>query len=218
MVCENTLRNYDGSLSNFLRGSNSRVLQAARLMQLGEMSKRHVKAADVSATRRLAGCLRQAYQNTQDAASDSTALEAFLRNHILLRIERDAKGRNDRLKKACRCMCCISIWLICDTQRLKTVHDMLSRLDLIEKVYLRAHADLQDEQKKLQSLEDRRALELAEEVDKVEADLKKCATQVQQKAAEDEVAAHKLNEMSIYWNSEWESFRIVRQSSWGEPR
>lgn len=86
---------------------------------------------------------------------------------------------------------------------------MLSRLDLIEKVYVRAHADLSDEQKKLSNLEDRRALELAEEVDKVETDLKRCVSQVQYKAADDEVAAHKLNEMSIYWSSEWETFRAV---------
>ena len=42
MVCENTLRSCDGSLSNFLRSSNSRVIQVARLMQLGETTERRV--------------------------------------------------------------------------------------------------------------------------------------------------------------------------------
>jgi hypothetical protein len=55
---------------------------------------------------------------------------------------------------------------------------MLSKLEHVEKAFIRALTDLKDEERKHSYLLSRKELDISEEIEKVEIDLRKCTSQL----------------------------------------
>lgn len=56
------------------------------------------------------------------------------------------------------------------------MHNLLSKLESVEKAFIRALTDLKDEERKHQYLLGRKELDISEEIEKVEIDLRKCTS------------------------------------------
>lgn len=63
-------------------------------------------------------------------------------------------------------------------QRVKAIHSLLSKLESVEKAFIRALTDLKDEERKYNYLLGRKELDISEEIEKVEIDLRKCTSQM----------------------------------------
>jgi len=60
----------------------------------------------------------------------------------------------------------------------KSIQSLLSKLESIEKSFIRSSTDLKDEERKYNYLLSRKELDISEEIEKVEIDLRKCTSQL----------------------------------------
>lgn len=117
---------------------------------------------------------------TADEGTDCASLETFIRNGPFLTLERNSKSRDAKLKKVSQgplrpCQaCCVGLTYESGlAQRTKALLDVLSRFETGEKVLTRSSSELGHEKKRFAQLEERRKLDRAEEIEKVEIDLRR---------------------------------------------
>lgn len=124
-------------------------------------------------------------QNVAESSSDHLALEIFLRDTTYRNLHSAAKSRESRLKEVSgllsSAVCHFGMRLSHShgfLQRIKAVHGLLSKLEQAEKAFIRALTDLKDEERKHSYLLGRKELDISEEIEKVEIDLRKCTSQL----------------------------------------
>lgn len=129
---------------------------------------------------RLTQTLKTLLSAIADEGTDCASLESFIRNGPFLTLERNSKSRDTKLKKVSEPLSNLAqachVGLIHDTglsQRTKALLDVLSRFETCEKVLTRSSAELGHEKKRIAQLEERRKLDRAEEIEKVEIDLRR---------------------------------------------
>ena len=129
---------------------------------------------------RLTQALRTLLSATADEGTDCTSLETFIRNGPFLTLERNSKSRDAKLKKVSEplsvlAQACYVGLTRCSGfhKRTKALLDVLSRFETCEKVLTRSGSELGHEKKRIAQLEERRKLDRAEEIEKVEIDLRR---------------------------------------------
>lgn len=71
-----------------------------------------------------------------------------------------------------------AIPLVLCNQKTRGLYESLGRLESLERSYTRSLADLTAEQRKYSNLQERKKLDLSDEIEKVEIALAKCASQL----------------------------------------